>query len=83
MKIEAANPPPEAIATALSIAKAGNLDVCGIEYLVNSEDGESYFYDVNGLSNFVTGAVDIVGFDPFSRFVDYVVQRAGKEITQS
>jgi hypothetical protein len=38
-------------------------------------DGRPYFYDVNALSNFVTAAPRIVGFDPVSRFVDYLESR--------
>jgi len=30
----------------------------------------------NALSNFVTDAPRLVGFDPFVRFVDYIEQRA-------
>ncbi len=39
-------------------------------------DGLPYFYDVNALSNFVTDAPRLVGFDPFVRFVDYLERRA-------
>lgn len=60
----------------MRIAKAAHLDIGGIEYLVNSRDGNAYFYDVNALSNFVTNAQSIIGFDPFVRFVDYLVGRA-------
>ena len=49
----------------------------GIEYLVDDRDGQHYFYDVNALSNFVADAVNVVGFDPFVRLVDYLVERAG------
>ena len=47
----------------------------GIEYLINDRDGAIYFYDINALSNFVTDAVNIVGFDPTARFVDYLELR--------
>lgn len=76
MQIESFIPPGDDIETAMRIAKAANLDIGGIEYLVNSRDGNAYFYDVNALSNFVTNAQNIIGFDPFVRFVDYLVRRA-------
>ena len=75
MRIEAITPPQEAIDAALRIAHTAHLDVGGIEYLVNTRDGQIYFYDVNALSNFVTDAPRIVGFDPFVRFVDYIATR--------
>jgi hypothetical protein len=32
---------------------------------------------VNALSNFVADPVNVLGFDPWARFVDYLVRRAG------
>ena len=52
------------------------LDVGGVEYLVAERDGRHYFYDVNALSNFVTDAPSLLGFDPTARFVDYLLVRA-------
>jgi hypothetical protein len=57
-------------------ATAGT-DVGGVEYLESSRDGQLYFYDINALSNFVTDAVRLVGFEPFARFVDFLERRAG------
>ena len=34
-----------------------------------------YFYDINALSNFVTDAPTLVGFDPFVRLVDFLERR--------
>lgn len=75
LRIEREDPPPAAIAGALALAKAAQLDVGGIEYLVNDRTGEIAYYDINALSNFVTDAVNVVGLDPTARFVDYLEQR--------
>jgi hypothetical protein len=75
MAIAAASPAPEDVDAGLRIAKAARLDVCGIEYLVDDRDGQSYVYDINALSNFVTDAPRIVGFDPFERFAEYIGNR--------
>jgi hypothetical protein len=72
MQIEAATAPGEVVRQALAISRHAGLDVCGIEYLVDARDGRPYFYDVNALSNFVTDAVRVVGFDPFERLVDVI-----------
>ncbi|MDQ2889356.1 MAG: hypothetical protein M3R65_02230 [Gemmatimonadota bacterium] len=76
MRVEATTPSAAIIAEVESIAAASGLDVGGIEFLVDDRDGEHYFYDINALSNFVADAVNVVGFDPFARLVDYLVQRA-------
>jgi len=76
MQIEATTAPVEVVAQALAISRAAGLDVCGIEFLVDQRDGRPYFYDVNALSNFVTDAPRVVGFDPFERLVDVIEARA-------
>ena len=58
-------------------AERVQLDIGGIEYLIDDRDGKPYFYDINALSNFVADAPNVIGFDPFARFVDYLELRAG------
>ena len=68
--------PPEVVAQARALARGASIDVGGIEYLVGRQDGRVYFYDVNATSNFVANAPDVLGFDPFPRFADYIVRVA-------
>lgn len=75
IKVEAYTPSSEIIEQVERIAEAANLDVGGIEYLVSETDGENYFYDINALSNFVADAVNVVGFNPYVTFVDYIEER--------
>jgi glutathione synthase/RimK-type ligase-like ATP-grasp enzyme len=75
--IEAYEPPPEVIEDAKRIVGAAGMDVAGVEYLVDARDGRATFYDVNALSNFVAGAPNLIGFDPFARLVDLIAARAG------
>ncbi len=76
LRVEATTPPPEIVAQVERIARAANLDVGGIEYLVDDRDGRHYFYDINALSNFVADAVNVIGFDPHVKLVDYLIARA-------
>ena len=75
MRVEAATPPAEIIAQVERISRAANIDVGGIEYLVDDRDGRHYFYDINALSNFVADAPNVIGFDPFVKLVDYLEAR--------
>jgi glutathione synthase/RimK-type ligase-like ATP-grasp enzyme len=68
--------PPEAVDGAIRLARAASIDVGGIEYLVGTRDGQVYFYDVNATSNFVANAPEVLGFDPFPAFVDFIVRVA-------
>ena len=80
MRIEAFDAPAEMIDAVLRIARAGKLDVGGVEYLVAARDGLPYVYDINALSNFVTDAVALVGFDPHARFARYLLGRARERV---
>ncbi len=75
--VEAFEPPDEIVAQALGIAAAGRIDVAGIEYLVDARTGQHLFFDINVLSNYVSGAERVVGFDPWRRLVAWVVGRVG------
>jgi RimK-like ATP-grasp domain len=77
LPVEGYTPPAQVIADVQRLLAAANIEVGGVEYLVNARDGEVYYYDVNALSNFVANAVQVVGFDPFPRLVDYLLMRAG------
>ena len=67
MRVERFTPPTEIVRQVELIARHVELDVGGIEYLVDARDGEHYFYDINALSNFVADPVNVIGFDPFER----------------
>jgi glutathione synthase/RimK-type ligase-like ATP-grasp enzyme len=75
MRVERAEIPAAHIAMMERIAQRTQLDVGGIEYLIDERDGQPYVYDVNALSNFVADAVNVVGFDPFARLADYLLAR--------
>jgi hypothetical protein len=74
-RIEAEHPPEWIIDSVLRLFKAAEIDVGGVEFLESQRDGRVYFYDINALSNFVTDAPTLVGFDPFVRFVDFLQRR--------
>ena len=43
---------------------------------MGARDGFPYYYDVNATSNFVADAPNVLGFDPYPAFVDFIVARA-------
>lgn len=76
LAVQAYMPAEEVIQDIKSILSASQANVGSVEYLINEADGEAYYYDINPLSNFVADAPNVVGFDPFPRFVDYLLERA-------
>jgi len=67
--------PPAAITAAVEkLAAMSGLDVGGIEYMVDDRDGRARFYDLNAMSNFVAKPLEVLGWDPHERLVDWLVQ---------
>ncbi|MEO7084358.1 MAG: hypothetical protein ABI442_05210 [Gemmatimonadaceae bacterium] len=83
LRVERFTPPPEIIAQVEAISRRAGLDVGGIEYLVDDRDGKHYFYDVNALSNFVADPVNVIGFDPWVKFVDYLECRVRRDVAST
>lgn len=71
----ATDPGPVLRDAAEAIARAVDLDVGGIEMMIDDRDGTPRFYDINALSNFVAKPVDVLGYDPHDRLVDYLIAR--------
>jgi glutathione synthase/RimK-type ligase-like ATP-grasp enzyme len=71
-RMTAVTPAPEIIEAAERIAQAVGLDVGGVELLIDDRDGVPRFYDINALSNFVANPLDVLGWDPHERLVDYI-----------
>jgi len=69
----ATTPPPALIEGAERIARAVDLDVGGVEVMIDERDGVARFYDINALSNFVAKPQEVLGYDPHDRLVDYLL----------
>lgn len=78
LQIEAFESPQEIVETVERIVATAKIDVGGIEYLIDERTGEALFYDINALSNFVADAVNLIGFDPHERLVDFLEQEIEK-----
>jgi glutathione synthase/RimK-type ligase-like ATP-grasp enzyme len=72
VRIARADPAPELIAAAERIVRAAGIDVGGVEVMIDDRDGTPRFYDINALSNFVASPLDVLGWDPHERLVDWL-----------
>lgn len=68
----AVEPAAELREAAEAIACAVDLDVGGVEVMIDDRDGVARFYDINALSNFVARPLAVLGWDPHDRLVDYL-----------
>ena len=78
LQVEAYTPPDDVIDAVQRIAQAAEIDVGGVEYIIDDRDGSLLYYDINALSNFVADAPRVIGFDPHARLVDFLEEEAGK-----
>ncbi|RYE04624.1 MAG: hypothetical protein EOP44_05620, partial [Sphingobacteriaceae bacterium] len=69
-------PSAEIISNIETLMQHSKIDVGGIEYIIDDRDGEVLYYDVNALSNFVADAVNVIGFNPHEKLVDFLEQQA-------
>jgi len=77
IKMAAVTPPREIVEAAERIARAAGLDVGGIEVVIDDRDGAPRFYDINAMSNFVADPLNVLGWDPHDRLIDYIEQLFG------
>ena len=73
--MKAVQPDPALVEAAEAIARAVDLDVGGVEVMVDDRDGSPRFYDINALSNFVARPLDVLGWDPHDPLVDYLLRQ--------
>jgi hypothetical protein len=78
VRMVAVQPPRAIVAATEAIARAAGLDVGGVEYLVDDRDGTPRFYDINALSNFVAKPLEVLGWDPHDRLVDFLKAEIGR-----
>ena len=70
--MEKVDPAPELVDAAERIAKAVGMDVGGVEVVIDDRDGVPRFYDINAMSNFVADPLNVLGWDPHDRLIDFL-----------
>jgi D-ala D-ala ligase C-terminus len=76
MKVEAYTPPVRVIEDVERIMELAGVEVGGIEYVTDHRTGRQLYYDVNALSNFVADPVRVIGFDPYTRLAEFLIDEA-------
>jgi glutathione synthase/RimK-type ligase-like ATP-grasp enzyme len=72
VRMTAVTPPAEIIRAAEQIAYATTMVVGGVEIIIDDRDGTPRFYDINAMSNFVADPLNVLGWDPHDRLIDYL-----------
>jgi glutathione synthase/RimK-type ligase-like ATP-grasp enzyme len=72
IRMTAVMPQRDIIESAERIARAVGLDVGGVEVVIDDRDGTPRFYDINAMSNFVADPLNVLGWDPHDRLIDFI-----------
>ncbi|MFL6760666.1 RimK family alpha-L-glutamate ligase [Sphingomonas sp.] len=72
IRMTAITPSSELIDAAERIARAAGLDLGSVEVVIDDRDGTPRFYDINAMSNFVADPLNVLGWDPHDRLIDYL-----------
>ncbi|MBV8629405.1 MAG: hypothetical protein JOZ83_00675 [Silvibacterium sp.] len=78
LAVESYEPPPDVIADVERVMSHAGIELGGIEYIVDDRDGQRLYYDINALSNFVADGINVIGFDPFVKLVDWLEAEAAE-----
>jgi Carbamoyl-phosphate synthase L chain, ATP binding domain len=76
LKVEGYRPPKNVIESVERMMQAAGIEVGGVEYVIDDRTGRLLYYDINALSNFVADPERIVGFNPYARLADYLIEQA-------
>lgn len=83
IRVEGYEPPAEVIADVERIMSHAGIELGGVEYITDDRDGQSLYYDINALSNFVADGPRVIGFDPFVKLVDWLEAEAANANARS
>jgi hypothetical protein len=78
--VERFDPPSDVIEQVEKIFQTAKIDVGGLEYLINADDDQIYFYDINAMSNFVANPEKVLGFDPVDNLVEFVISEIENKV---
>lgn len=78
LRVEGATPSARIIRDVERIMHRANIEIGGVEYIVDDRDGQQYYYDINALSNFVAEAPRVVGLEPFTQLADFLEREAAR-----
>src|SRR6202453_946167 len=83
LRVEAYDPPAQVKQDVERIMQVAGIDVGGVESVIDDRDGRRLYYDINALSNFVADPEKMIGFNPYARLADYLIEEARRNEARS
>src|SRR5467141_3094248 len=76
MTVETFEAPRHVIKHVELIMQKAGIEVGGVEYVFDEHSGRQIYYDINALSNFVADPERMLGFNPYGRLADFLIEEA-------
>jgi hypothetical protein len=76
MTVETYDAPRQVIQDVERIMQNAGIEVGGVEYVTDDRSGRQMYYDINALSNFVADPERMLGFNPYGRLADFLIEEA-------
>jgi hypothetical protein len=76
LKVEGYDAPAQMRKDVERIMQTAGIDVGGVESVIDDRNGRLLYYDINALSNFVADPERVIGFNPYARLADYLIDEA-------
>ncbi len=76
MTVEVYEAPERVVADVERIMQNAGIEVGGVEYVFDERSGRQMYYDINALSNFVADPERMLGFNPYRRLADFLIEEA-------
>jgi biotin carboxylase len=76
MTVEVYEAPERVVADVERIMQNAGIEVGGVEYVFDERSGRQMYYDINALSNFVADPERMLGFNPYGRLADFLIEEA-------
>ena len=83
LRVEAYDPPAQVKQDVERIMQVAGIEVGGVESVIDDRDGRRLYYDINALSNFVADPEKMIGFNPYARLADYLIEEARRNEARS
>jgi hypothetical protein len=76
MTVEVYEAPRQVVSDVERIMQNAGIEVGGVEYVFDERTGRQMYYDINALSNFVADPERMLGFNPYGRLADFLIEEA-------
>jgi glutathione synthase/RimK-type ligase-like ATP-grasp enzyme len=78
VKMEVYTPPLDIIQAVEAVVRSAGIEAGSVEYITDRRNNRNYFFDINAHPVYSIDVRNVLGYDPYTRLVDYIEHRLRK-----